>query len=110
MTARTGAETDPDRGVYGISVAAELAGTGVQNLRAYEARGLLLPERTAGGTRRYSANDLVMLRRIGDLLDAGLNLAGIALVIPLQDANNRLRAQRSTTDERTVHTAAADPR
>ena len=66
------------RGVYGISVAAELVGMGVQNLRAYEARGLLEPERTDGGTRRYSADDLDRLRRIGDLLDAGLNLLDTA--------------------------------
>lgn len=83
------------RGVYGISVAAELAGMGVQNLRAYEARGLLAPERTDGGTRRYSADDVDRLRRIGDLLDAGLNLAGIAMVLPLQDENDRLRAEAS---------------
>lgn len=87
-------QPDPDRAVYGISVAAELAGTGVQNLRAYEARGLLLPARSEGGTRRYSANDLVTVRRIGDLLAAGLNLAGIAMVLPLQDENTRLRAER----------------
>ncbi|WP_227468049.1 MerR family transcriptional regulator [Microbacterium sp. YJN-G] len=80
--------------MYGISVAAELVGTGVQNLRAYEARGLLEPERTEGGTRRYSEDDLDRLRRIGDLLDAGLNLAGIAMVISLQDENTLLRAQR----------------
>ena len=72
---------DPQHGVYGISVAAELVGMGVQNLRAYEARGLLEPERTDGGTRRYSADDLQRLRRIGDLLDAGLNLAGISMVL-----------------------------
>jgi DNA-binding transcriptional MerR regulator len=84
---------DPDRGVYGISVAAELAGTGVQNLRAYEARGLLLPARSEGGTRRYSANDVATVRRIGDLLAAGLNLAGIAMVLPLQDENAKLRAE-----------------
>ena len=88
---RTG--LDPARGVYGISVAAELVGTGVQNLRAYEARGLLEPERTDGGTRRYSANDLDRLRRIADLLDAGLNLAGIAMVMDLQDENTQLRAE-----------------
>ena len=74
---------DPQHGVYGISVAAELVGMGVQNLRAYEARGLLEPERTDGGTRRYSADDLERLRRIGDLLDAGLNLAGIRMVLDL---------------------------
>ena len=89
-----GAELDAARGVYGISVAAELVGTGVQNLRAYEARGLLEPERTEGGTRRYSANDLARLRRIGDLLEAGLNLAGVAMVMDLQDENSQLRAER----------------
>ena len=77
---------DPQRGVYGISVAAELVGMGVQNLRAYEARGLLVPERTDGGTRRYSADDLDRLRRIGDLLDSGLNLAGISMVLDLENA------------------------
>jgi MerR family transcriptional regulator/heat shock protein HspR len=82
-----------ERGVYGISVAAELAGMGVQTLRLYEARGLLEPERTEGGTRRYSASDLDRLRRIGDLLDAGLNLAGIAMVMDLQDENTELRGQ-----------------
>ena len=90
----TGTEPDRTRGVYGISVAAELVGTGVQNLRAYEARGLLEPERTDGGTRRYSANDLDRLRRIGDLLEAGLNLAGIAMVMDLQDENSQLRAEK----------------
>ena len=80
-----------DQGVYGISVAAELVGTGVQNLRLYEARGLLEPTRTEGGTRRYSADDLVRLRRISDLLAAGLNLAGIAMVLDLEDENDQLR-------------------
>lgn len=83
---------DSDRGVYAISVAAELVGMGVQNLRLYEARGLLEPERTDGGTRRYSANDLDRLRRIGDLLEAGLNLAGIGMVLDLERENARLRA------------------
>jgi DNA-binding transcriptional MerR regulator len=56
----------------------------VQNLRLYEARGLLEPERTDGGTRRYSADDLDRLRRIADLLEAGLNLAGIGMVLDLE--------------------------
>jgi MerR family transcriptional regulator/heat shock protein HspR len=85
---------DPQHGVYGISVAAELVGMGVQNLRAYEARGLLEPERTDGGTRRYSADDLERLRRIGDLLDAGLNLAGIRMVLDLETQNSELRAEQ----------------
>jgi len=84
-------DEDPTRGVYAISVAAELSGTAVQNLRAYERRGLVEPERTDGGTRRYSANDLERLRRIVELLEAGLNLAGIALVLDLEDDNARLR-------------------
>jgi MerR family transcriptional regulator/heat shock protein HspR len=75
---------DGGRGVYSIAVAAELVGMGVQNLRAYEARGLLEPGRTGGGTRRYSALDLDRLRRIGELLHAGLNLAGIAMVLELE--------------------------
>jgi MerR family transcriptional regulator, heat shock protein HspR len=84
---------DVTRGVYGISVAAELVGMGVQNLRLYEARGLLEPDRTDGGTRRYSANDLDRLRRIGELLDAGLNLAGVARVLQLEGENAQLRAE-----------------
>jgi MerR family transcriptional regulator/heat shock protein HspR len=85
---------DSDHGVYGISVAAELVGTGAQNLRLYEARGLLEPERTQGGTRRYSANDLDRLRRISDLLEAGLNLAGIGMVLDLEGQNTQLRAEK----------------
>ncbi len=82
---------EPDRALYAISVAAELVGTGVQNLRLYESRGLVEPQRTEGGTRRYSDNDLARLRRITVLLDAGLNLAGIALVLDLEHDNDRLR-------------------
>ena len=85
---------DGDRGVYGISVAADLVGMGVQNLRLYEARGLLEPDRTPGGTRRYSPNDLARLRRIGELLTAGLNLAGIAMVLDLERENAELRDEQ----------------
>ena len=63
---------DPQRGVYGISVAADLAGTGVQNLRLYERRGLLHPIRSPGGTRLYSRRDIHRLIRIGKLLTLGL--------------------------------------
>ncbi len=82
---------DADRPVYAISVAAELTGAGVQNLRAYERRGLVEPQRTEGGTRRYSEADLTRIARVMVLLDAGLNLAGIALVLDLEDDNARLR-------------------
>jgi len=83
----------PDQGVYGISVAAEMLGTGVQNLRAYERRGLVEPARTEGGTRRYSTDDLERLHRITELLDLGLNLAGVAMVLDLEQDNARLRKQ-----------------
>ena len=81
------------RGVFGISVAADLVGTGVQNLRAYERRGLVEPSRTAGGTRLYSEHDVSRLRRIAELLAGGLNLAGIAMVLDLEADNERLRTQ-----------------
>ena len=68
---------DPGRGVYGISVAAGLVGMAPQTLRLYEDRGLLDPARTAGGTRRYSQDDLDRIGRISELLGAGLNLAGV---------------------------------
>lgn len=86
-------QPDPDRGVYGITTAAELVGSGPQNLRQYEARGLVNPQRTAGGTRRYSENDLHRLRDIATLLDAGLNLAGIEMVLALRTANSELKAE-----------------
>ena len=85
---------EPTRGVYAISVAADLVGMGVQNLRLYERRGLLDPDRTVGGTRLYSENDLARLRRIGELLGEGLNLAGISMVLQLESDNARLRARR----------------
>ena len=88
---------DPGRGVYGISVAAELVGMGAQTLRLYETRGLLEPERTPGGTRRYSPADLDRVRRIGHLLTAGLNLAGIAMVLDLEEQNTHLRTINQET-------------
>lgn len=101
---------DSARGVYGISVAAELSGIGTQALRLYESMGLLEPERTAGGTRRYSADDIERLHRISELIQAGVNLAGIGMVLDLQDTNEQLAdenarltgAQRSAQDERPV--------
>jgi MerR family transcriptional regulator, heat shock protein HspR len=91
---------DRSRGVYGISVAADIVGMGVQTLRLYEARGLLEPERTSGGTRRYSADDLDRLRRIGDLVEAGLNLAGISMVLGLEAENGRLRRENEQLQPR----------
>ena len=87
------AKPDPSRGVYGISVAASLVGNAPQNLRLYEARGLVTPARSQGGTRLYSENDLERLRVIGQLLENGLNLAGVDMVLDLQEANERLQGE-----------------
>lgn len=91
-------EVESTRGVYGITTAAELVGIEPQSLRLYERRGLLEPARTSGGTRRYSADDLERLRRIRELLDAGVNLAGIALVLDLEHDNAQLRGQHRRPD------------
>jgi MerR family transcriptional regulator/heat shock protein HspR len=72
------------RAVYIISVAAELAGVHPQTLRIYERKGLLEPARTTGGSRRYSQADIDHLRRIQDLTDEGLNLAGVKKVLKLE--------------------------
>jgi len=72
------------RAVYIISVAAELAGVHPQTLRIYERKGLLEPARTTGGSRRYSQADIDHLRRIQDLTDEGLNLAGVKKVLALE--------------------------
>jgi MerR family transcriptional regulator, heat shock protein HspR len=91
---------DPVAGVFGISVAADMVGTGVQNLRAYEKAGLVGPQRTPGGTRLYSVKDIERLRQIAALLDEGLNLAGIAMVLRLEADNARLRRRISTERDR----------
>ncbi len=94
MTDRTDNPGTPaaNHGVYGISVAAELSGIPVQSLRLYERHGLLNPIRSDGGTRRYSADDLGRLRRISQLVAAGVNLAGIGRILELEDDNAALLA------------------
>ena len=72
-----------------------MIGTGVQNLRAYERAGLVEPSRTPGGTRLYSPDDIERLRRVAALLDDGLNLVAIAMVLDLQDVNDRLRRENT---------------
>jgi DNA-binding transcriptional MerR regulator len=82
---------DPDQALYAISVAGELTGVDPQMLRIYEARGLLDPARTGGGTRRYSGQDIQRIQRITMFLAAGLNLAGIAHVFALENETQHLR-------------------
>ena len=91
---------DRARGVFAISVAAEMVSMQIQNLRVYERRGLVDPDRTAGGTRLYSQDDIERLRRIRELLGDGLNLAGIARVLLLEEENERLRARLARRDAR----------
>jgi DNA-binding transcriptional MerR regulator len=79
-------------------VAAELSGISEQSLRLYERHGLLAPQRSAGGTRRYSADDLARLQRISELVAAGVNIAGIVRILPLEDRNEVLDQQNVTLE------------
>jgi MerR family transcriptional regulator/heat shock protein HspR len=85
-----------ERGVYSISVTSELTGIPPQTLRLYEQRGLLTPSRTEGGTRRYSDDDLERLRRVADLVEAGVNLAGIERILTLESRNAELESDASS--------------
>jgi MerR family transcriptional regulator/heat shock protein HspR len=73
------------RALYMISVAAELAGVHPQTLRIYERKGLLAPARTNGRSRRYSNQDIALLRRIQDLTNEGVSLAGVQRILALED-------------------------
>jgi MerR family transcriptional regulator/heat shock protein HspR len=87
-----GPSPDSGRGVYMISVAAELAGMHPQTLRIYEARGLVTPKRSPKQTRLYSQDDVERLRRIQELTgELGMNLAGVERVFELEDEIERLR-------------------
>ena len=85
---------DRDRALYIISVAAELAGVHAQTLRIYERKGLIEPSRTQGGSRRYSDRDITLLRRIQELTNEGVSLAGVRKILDLEadleDAEDRI--------------------
>lgn len=88
---RRGPQSDSDRPLYMISVAAELAGVHPQTLRIYERRQLVNPNRSAGNTRLYSDADIERLRLIQRLTqDEGINLAGVIRIIELEDERARL--------------------
>ena len=91
MAAESRSPAPRPRGVYVISVAAELAGVHPQTLRIYERKGLLDPARTVGGNRRYSEGDIERLRRIAELTSDGLNLAGVKRVLELEEQLHSLR-------------------
>jgi MerR family transcriptional regulator/heat shock protein HspR len=84
---------EPGRGLFSISVAAELAGLHPQTLRIYEREGLIDPARSPGGTRRYSTDDMSRLQEITTLMSSGLNLAGVRKVLELQEETRRLNAE-----------------
>jgi MerR family transcriptional regulator, heat shock protein HspR len=85
MARKKASNHDPARGVYMISVAAELAGMHPQTLRIYESRGLITPKRSSGNTRLYSQADVERLRRIQELTtELGMNLAGVEKVFELE--------------------------
>jgi len=87
--------SDDQEGVYAISIAAKMASMEIHNLRVYERHGLVSPSRTSGGTRLYSVDDVTRLVRIRELLEAGLNLAGIAQVLELEATVSRLESEKA---------------
>src|SRR6516162_10006017 len=91
-----------DRALYIISVAAELAGVHAQTLRIYERKGLIEPRRTQGGSRRYSERDITLLRRIQELTNEGVSLAGVRKILDLEaeleDAEDRIAQLRAALD------------
>jgi MerR family transcriptional regulator/heat shock protein HspR len=99
ISARLG--VDDDRGVFMISVAAELAEMHPQTLRMYEARGLIEPKRSPKGTRLYSHADVQRLRRIQELTcDGGMNLAGVEKVFELEAALERMQRKVGQLERR----------
>jgi MerR family transcriptional regulator/heat shock protein HspR len=92
---------DEERGVFMISVAAELAEMHPQTLRMYEARGLITPKRSAKNTRLYSQADVERLRRIQQMTtEEGLNLAGVVTVLDLERRLERMRSEMARMRKR----------
>jgi MerR family transcriptional regulator/heat shock protein HspR len=99
---RTTVTVSHDRGVFMISVAAELAEMHPQTLRMYEQRGLIEPKRSPKGTRLYSHEDVERLRRIQEMTnDLGLNLAGVEHVLRLEQELDRARRRVDALERRT---------
>jgi MerR family transcriptional regulator/heat shock protein HspR len=98
---RTATAIDEDRGVFMISVAAELADMHPQTLRMYETRGLITPKRSPKNTRLYSQADVERLRRIQRMTnEEGLNLAGVTTVLEMEARVERMRAEMSRMRKR----------
>ncbi len=100
-TTRITARLSNDRGVFMISVAAELAAMHPQTLRIYEARGLIEPQRSPKGTRLYSQDDVERLRRIQEMTSEwGMNLAGVERVLELEEKLTRMRRKVDALERR----------
>jgi MerR family transcriptional regulator/heat shock protein HspR len=100
-TTRITARVDVDRGVFMISVAAELAEMHPQTLRMYESRGLITPKRSPKGTRLYSYQDVARLRRIQEMTaELGMNLAGVERVFELEDKLDRATRRMEALERR----------
>jgi MerR family transcriptional regulator, heat shock protein HspR len=87
------ASVDAERGVFMISIAAELAEMHPQTLRMYEARGLIAPKRSPKNTRLYSQRDVERLRRIQQMTAEGLNLVGVETVLSLEERMEKMRSE-----------------
>jgi MerR family transcriptional regulator/heat shock protein HspR len=99
MASRDDTPPDRRRGVYMISVAAELAGMHPQTLRIYEARGLINPSRSPKNTRLYSQDDVERLRRIQELTsELGMNLAGVEKVFEMEQELQRMRRRMNVLE------------
>ena len=90
----------PNEGLFPISVVTELTGIGPHTLRGYERAGLLRPARSDGGMRRYSGNDVAVVRRAAALSGEGINLAGIRRILALEAELASLRAELDTARAR----------
>src|SRR2546429_2806498 len=100
----TRVEVEASRGVFMISVAAELANMHPQTLRVYEARGLIEPRRSPKGTRLYSQEDVDRLRRIQEMTaELGLNLAGVERVLDLEGEIERMHARIDELELEALH-------
>jgi MerR family transcriptional regulator/heat shock protein HspR len=99
-----------ERALYSISVAAELVGLPVPTLRLYEEKGVVRPQRTEGGTRRYSDADLARIARIRELVGSGVTLVAVAMVLDLQDDNAGLTTRNRSLRERNTALAQDNQR
>lgn len=106
MTERN-SERDP---AFVISVAARMVGLHAQTLRTYERLGLVAPERPRGNRRLYSLQNIQRLREIKELLEMGVNLAGVEMILGMRDRIHRLESALEAMEEELVRRQGGRPR